>query len=808
MRSVSPGVRLRELLAVTLLFVVIAVWFAPEAADGSGVFWYHDLRHHHYPWRVWGGEQWRQGIVPWWSSQTANGYPLLAEGEGGLLYPVTMLLFAFLPGGLAMDWTILGHEVIAAMGVYLYLRTPSPAQAGPSGGSLPPLASALGGVIWAFSGLLISHTLYLGMQNGLAWLGWALWGARARRWPVVAIAIGMMGLAGHPQAAAFGGLLCGLDALRLGLGSGGRVRFLGSWAVAVVLGALIASPQLVASLQLSQFSMRDGGVDAAFANIGKLPILEVFNFVLPALFGFDRPFDVDQTYYHRGPSYWGKGEDSWEMCFYLGFPVLVLAIVGARREKWWAGIAAVAMLLMLATPLWWLVRHLPGFSFFRFPVRFSIWFTLAFAVLAAHGLETLRCARDTSGMARLVLRSAWVLFVGMILAGSVLRLAEVPLRDILTSHYLAKSQLPPPPDLDPLHKAALAPAEVIPAAQVPDKVDQIFHELWLSTSLLSTRTWTPFLFLLGTGLLIRRPRALMMLVMLDLWMFGHDYHPRLPEVETRKKPVWLSAAMTEPGGFRTAILDRRIRPDLDTDVGTASLNLLWGTSEVLVPSPLLIVRNDAMLGLAGMDVGERGAIKVERYLANIDIARRMAVKWVVSTWPITGVDLYRGGEIQVGSDPDALPRARMVPCRHRMADGDPGDVANAIFAAVQATDPRSAVIVEGDGPVGCADGGPGAANILGYEDQHVQIEATGPGTLVLADSWYPGWTATVDGAPVPILRADLLFRAVDIPAGTHRVSFDFDPGVPGKLLWVSAVALIGALGAAGFGLVRRAGSNT
>ena len=42
------GVTARELLVVIVLFALVAVAFAPDAADGSGVFWYHDLRHHHY----------------------------------------------------------------------------------------------------------------------------------------------------------------------------------------------------------------------------------------------------------------------------------------------------------------------------------------------------------------------------------------------------------------------------------------------------------------------------------------------------------------------------------------------------------------------------------------------------------------------------------------------------------------------------------------------------------------------------------------------------------------------------------------
>jgi uncharacterized membrane protein YfhO len=47
--------------------------------------------------------------------------------------------------------------------------------------------------------------------------------------------------------------------------------------------------------------------------------------------------------------------------------------------------------------------------------------------------------------------------------------------------------------------------------------------------------------------------------------------------------------------------------------------------------------------------------------------------------------------------------------------------------------------------------------------------------LVLHDLYYPGWSAKIDGKSAPILRAGLLFRAVIVPAGSHRVIFRFDP---------------------------------
>ncbi|MFN2386627.1 MAG: hypothetical protein ABR576_10140 [Thermoanaerobaculia bacterium] len=57
----------------------------------------------------------------------------------------------------------------------------------------------------------------------------------------------------------------------------------------------------------------------------------------------------------------------------------------------------------------------------------------------------------------------------------------------------------------------------------------------------------------------------------------------------------------------------------------------------------------------------------------------------------------------------------------------------------------------------------------------VELTANSPGILVLADLWYPGWTAEADGRAVPLLRADGVFRAVSLAAGTHRVTFRYRP---------------------------------
>ena len=83
---------------------------------------------------------------------------------------------------------------------------------------------------------------------------------------------------------------------------------------------------------------------------------------------------------------------------------------------------------------------------------------------------------------------------------------------------------------------------------------------------------------------------------------------------------------------------------------------------------------------------------------------------------------------------------------------------------------------------------PHSAIVEVYEPDRVVVQATltEPGYLVLSDTHYPGWKARVDGEPVPILRANLLFRAVALPAGEHVVEFRYQPA---SLRWGAIISL-------------------
>src|SRR5262249_47895763 len=59
----------------------------------------------------------------------------------------------------------------------------------------------------------------------------------------------------------------------------------------------------------------------------------------------------------------------------------------------------------------------------------------------------------------------------------------------------------------------------------------------------------------------------------------------------------------------------------------------------------------------------------------------------------------------------------------------------------------------------------------------VRIECDAPGAafLVLTDAWFPGWSATLDGAALPIARVDYLVRGVRLPEGRHVVEMRYMP---------------------------------
>lgn len=188
------------------------------------------------------------------------------------------------------------------------------------------------------------------------------------------------------------------------------------------------------------------------------------------------------------------------------------------------------------------------------------------------------------------------------------------------------------------------------------------------------------------------------------------------------------------------------------------------------------------------------------------------VKYVLSIESLDEPSLkqvYRG-EIYIYENLNAVPRV-MLYSAYTVLDDE-----QSILEAMTASDfdphtqlfttetlENADTLYQNDSSVGTASM-PSETTITRYEPNHVTIEVNTPQDtiLVLADMEYPGWKATIDGKETKIARANYLFRAIVVPAGTHTVEFRYDSAVVEGSLLVSIVSFCG-IAAALLILIRR-----
>jgi uncharacterized membrane protein YfhO len=113
-------------------------------------------------------------------------------------------------------------------------------------------------------------------------------------------------------------------------------------------------------------------------------------------------------------------------------------------------------------------------------------------------------------------------------------------------------------------------------------------------------------------------------------------------------------------------------------------------------------------------------------------------------------------------------------------------------------DPAREVILPTGIPVAVPPVTPGRCRVVRWKPDRITLEADmeGPGHVVFVDAYDPGWRTQVDGRPASLLRANVAFRAVAVPAGRHRVESVYRPPAVSLGLALSAASAALALAAA------------
>jgi hypothetical protein len=91
------------------------------------------------------------------------------------------------------------------------------------------------------------------------------------------------------------------------------------------------------------------------------------------------------------------------------------------------------------------------------------------------------------------------------------------------------------------------------------------------------------------------------------------------------------------------------------------------------------------------------------------------------------------------------------------------------------------------------------AEITDYSPNTIRIRArlNADAWLILTDTFYPGWKATIDGqSEAIIVPGNYVFRAIYVPKGTHEIVFHYRPKFFFVYVMISLITLLGAIGAA------------
>jgi hypothetical protein len=202
------------------------------------------------------------------------------------------------------------------------------------------------------------------------------------------------------------------------------------------------------------------------------------------------------------------------------------------------------------------------------------------------------------------------------------------------------------------------------------------------------------------------------------------------------------------------------------------------------------------IGAPGVDVA---AVIARSRLVELAAASHLLVpRTAIATPAVSGylkgrglrpVDI-RDRQIVLFAIPDAMPRAIVT---HALLPApEPRPLLEQLGRAD--FDPRAASYIEGDPrelPAMLPNARPEWVRVAVDDLHEVALDARldTPGFVVLADSFYPGWHAEVDGVETPIFATNHLFRGVAVPAGEHRIVFRYQPA---SVLWGSGLSVIGA----------------
>lgn len=736
-------------LAAGLFALCALALAAPWLSGRYTIPW--DSKAHFFPQFAFLAHALHTGQSPFWTPNVFAGMPQIADPQSLIFAPFFLLAAALTPEPSfaledAIVFAMLGMGGLALIAWFRDLGWSA------AGALLAALAFAFGGsAAWR-----IQHT---GQIMSLAWLPPSLWlleralERRSVAWGAAAGAVAAFLVLGRDQVAFLGVLFLAAYALfRVAIDPRAWTGAVAPLLAGALVGTLIIAAPLAFTLDLARNSNRPA-IDLDGAHKGSLPPAAFLTLVSANLFGTDGPLAA-----FWGPPSVAFGTKDIFLArnmtdIYVGALALVatLAAFGQRfpagpRSRFFISAAILFALYALGryTPAFAVLYYIPGVDLWRRPADATFLFCTMLAVLAGYGLTLIERGDIRPRMA--------------VLAGVLLALFGVAAAVAVERGRLGQALAP------------MAASAVFVAGAVA--------LVWAARDgrLRGAQLVPAVALFVGVDLLINNG----------------------PNESTALPPDQFDVLRVDTGEPVIAFLRERLKenaaPDRRDRVELAAIDFHW-------PNATLVHGLDHDLGYNPVRLkvledatgaGDHLALPEQRIFSRLypkyrsPLSDMLGLRYLVTGVPVEEIDrsyqpgdftaIGRIGKAYVYENPAAFPRVQVVTCAMQV------DFARMIESgAWPEADYRETVLLEEPPLCHTHRGLPhdaARARILAYANDSIDIETSAPpggGWLVLNDVWQPWWYASVDGVETPVLRANVMFRAVAIPEGAHTVRFRFQP---------------------------------
>lgn len=714
----------------------------------------------------------RQGEFPFWNPHSGSGFPLFANAQSELFYPVRVTLSTFLDRETALNAYLLLHLWLAGLVFYALARQWN-----------RPLPAFVGGTLWMGGGFM---THYLECRMGAAGVALPLVTLAAlklaerpgkRTAALGALAGTYCLITSHKQFTYYIVLFAALFFLYLchSLGPDGKSGRRVLWAaVAWVVAFCLSAPPLLSYLELASLSSRPVySLALKFADNRIYPE-NLLTFFLPEFLGTPG----SGLYLTRVVS---KLQTPIELTHHLGVVGMLLTVVGVSRGgKRVRFLSVVSGVLLLAcmipavyAPMYYL---LPGLSHFT-PTRILMITTFCFCLLASEGVAKLaESERQTRTIISVTLGVVSALVVGWIVCVQTHSSLYQSAVNFWRNSRVLLNEIP-----------NFTPAEhyqELLVALIPTHFS--FH---------NPAMWLPLtcgaIFLGGLALFGQRRagRLIPLLILVELVFYFNRWNPVTERGRTF--PPYASLELMSGSLNRAVGLGGATPPNSPGAYGLYSPSVYDSLRPQAYANFFQVWQNSYLQQYHMLHPAPKG----ERFwnwcsLTGVEFVYKDPV--AQAEIPPRWAPVY-DRELTVYKNPDPPLRAWLV----THWETPPAGGSELELMVNRPFDFRHSALLDQEVSGAGAPGVGGSAKIVEYTANTVVVEAdaTVSSILVLNDSYYPGWRVKVDGQPRELYRVNSVFRGVKLEPGHHRVEFIFRPTyLPhSAALWALGVILLALL---------------